>query len=152
MQCWDTKAADCILVVFEVPARMIINENPWNGRTSCSPCKHQPANVANREFTEVVKKQTLVRPVVSKQILVSVIATYLWNAIPISVRKTSRFFPLKFWFAVSLIFSRNSQHSIHGSVFTLENAISSLRGLKSFFFCFVNAKVSQLMIADVNKK
>ena len=63
---------------------------------------------------------------------------------PISVRKTSRFFPLRFAFAASRTFSRVSQHATQGSVFTLANDKSSFLGLKSVFFCFVSCAESQL--------
>ena len=63
---------------------------------------------------------------------------------PISVRKTSRFFPLRLAFAASRTFSRVSQHATQGSVFTLANDKSSFLGLKSVFFCFVSCAESQL--------
>ena len=62
--------------------------------------------------------------------------TDLWNAIPTSERNTSRFLPLKFCLAESRTFSSVSQQASHGSVFTLANERSSLRGLKSLRFCF----------------
>ena len=75
--------------------------------------------------------------------------TYPWNAVPISVRKTSRFLPLRFALAASRTFSSRSQQAKQGSVFTRANERSSLRGLKSVRFCFASCVDSQLTTAVV---
>jgi len=68
--------------------------------------------------------------------------TYAWKETPISVKKTSRFFPVRLLLALSRTFSSNSQQATHGSVFTRAKERSSLRGLKSLRFCFVSCSVN----------
>ena len=72
--------------------------------------------------------------------------THVLKLTPISVKKTSRFLPLRFCFAASLTFARVAQHASHGSV--LPNESSSLRGLNSFFFCLDSWRDSQATIAE----
>lgn len=72
--------------------------------------------------------------------------TYPWKATPISVKNTSRFLPLRLAFAASRTLSSISQHATHGSVFTLANEKSSLRGLKSFLFCLVSCADNHAII------
>ena len=55
----------------------------------------------------------------------------LWNATPISVRNTSRFFPPRFCRAASRTFASMSQQAIQGSVLTRANERSSFRGYLS---------------------
>jgi hypothetical protein len=76
----------------------------------------------------------------------------LWNATPISVKNTSRFFPLKLSLAASRTFSSVSQQATQGSVFTRAKEISSFLGLKSAFFCLVNCKESHPTIASRGMK
>lgn len=73
--------------------------------------------------------------------------THVWNATPIMVKKTSKFFPLRLSFATSRTFSSISQQASHGSVLTRANEKSSSFGLKSFFFCFASWAVNHAMIA-----
>ena len=77
--------------------------------------------------------------------------TNLWNDTPTSVKKTSRFFPLRLAFEKSRTFSNVSQHAKHGSVLTLAKDRSSFLGLKSAFFCLASCAESQLTIA-INRK
>ena len=76
---------------------------------------------------------------------------HLWNATPTSVKNISRFLPLRFSLAAIPTFSRISQHPMQGSVLTLANESSSLRGLKSVFFCLVSCIAIQDTIAGIVK-
>ena len=66
---------------------------------------------------------------------------------PTSVRKTSRFLPVRFCIAASRTLSRVSQQPSQGSVFTRANDKSSFLGLKSVRFCFDSCNDSQAMMA-----
>ena len=69
---------------------------------------------------------------------------------PISVRKISRFLPVRFSMATSRTFSKVSQQASHGSVFTRAKDKSSLRGLKSVRFCFESCNESHETITGDN--
>jgi hypothetical protein len=79
----------------------------------------------------------------------SLVLTDPSNEAPISVKKPSRFFPVKPALAASRTLSRISQHATHGSVLTRANDRSSFRGLKSFRFCFASCAESHEITAKV---
>lgn len=64
---------------------------------------------------------------------------------PTSVRKLSKFLPLRFFFAASRTLASIAQQASQGSVFT--NDSSSFRGLNSVFFCFASCADSHATIA-----
>ena len=109
--------------------------------------KHQSSCSVYWEFSQMIEQEAERRASVlgtnpTRQ------PTDLWKATPISVKRTSRFFPLKHTLAPSPTFSNSSQHASHGSVLTRANERSSFRGAKSFFFCLASWAESQATIAD----
>lgn len=77
--------------------------------------------------------------------------TYEWKETPISVKKVSKFFPVRLCFAISPTFSKVSQQASHGSVFTRAKDKSSFFGLKSVFFCLLNCAASHATMLSVTR-
>lgn len=77
----------------------------------------------------------------------------MWKFTPTSTRNTSAFLPVRLARTVCRTLSRSSTEAAQGPVLTLSNEASSLRGLKSSFFCLPRRSESQLTMAeDTNRR
>lgn len=72
----------------------------------------------------------------------------MWKLTPTSTKNISAFLPVRLARAVCRTLSRRSTEAAQGPVLTLSNEASSLRGLKSSFFCLLRSSESQLTIAE----